>query len=88
MDSEERLAHAKTLLNALDNGGSVTTWAVKLGDAYLERIRFHSRNDGAMAEQWDRHTGYHISADELTWSHASFITAMRERKAAKKSLGL
>ena len=34
MDSEERLAHAKTLLNALDNGGSVTTWAVKLGDAY------------------------------------------------------
>ena len=33
MDSEERLAHAKTLLNALDNGGSVTTWAVKLGDA-------------------------------------------------------
>jgi GH15 family glucan-1,4-alpha-glucosidase len=41
-----------------------------------------------MAEQWDRHTGYHISADELTWSHASFITAMRERKAAKKSLGL
>jgi glucoamylase len=61
---------------------------LKLGDAYLERIRFHSRNDGAMAEQWDRHTGYHISADELTWSHASFITAMRERKAAKKSLGL
>lgn len=34
MDAEERLAQAKTLLNALDNGGSVTTWAVKLGDAY------------------------------------------------------
>lgn len=61
---------------------------LKLGDEYLERIRFHARNDGAMAEQWDRHTGYHISADELTWSHASFLTAMRERRSAKKSLGL
>ena len=34
MDPEERLSQAKTLLNALDNGGSVATWAVKLGDAY------------------------------------------------------
>ncbi len=59
---------------------------VEKGDAYLERVYFHSRADGAMAEQWDKFTGFHISADELTWSHASFITAIRERKAAKKSL--
>ncbi len=61
---------------------------MNLGDAYTDRVRFHSRADGAMAEQWDRHTGYHISADELTWSHASFITAMRERRKAMKKLRL
>jgi len=59
---------------------------IELGDAYVERVRFHARQDGAMAEQWDRHTGYHISADELTWSHAAFITAMRERREAKLQL--
>jgi glucoamylase len=57
---------------------------IATGDAYVERVRFHSRTDGAMAEQWDKFTGYHLSADELTWSHASFITAMRERKSALK----
>jgi hypothetical protein len=34
MGPEERLSQAKALLNALDNGGSVAMWAVKLGDAY------------------------------------------------------
>lgn len=58
---------------------------IDVGDSYLERMRFHSRADGAMAEQWDKFSGYHLSADELTWSHASFITAISERKAAKKS---
>lgn len=57
---------------------------VAAGDALVERVRFHARADGAMAEQWDRYTGYHVSADELTWSHASFITAMRERRKALK----
>lgn len=58
------------------------------GDNYMERVRFHSRADGAMAEQWDRYTGFQVSADELTWSHAAFITAMRERRAVHKLFGL
>ncbi|MBY0517522.1 MAG: glycoside hydrolase family 15 protein [Bacteriovoracaceae bacterium] len=59
---------------------------LKKGDEYMERVQFHARADGALAEQWDRNSGYHVSADELTWSHASFITAMRERKAALKKV--
>jgi glucoamylase len=59
-----------------------------LGDSYMERVKFHSREDGAMAEQWDRYTGFQVSADELTWSHAAFITAMRERRAVHKLLGI
>lgn len=45
------------------------------GDGYLRRSRFHADSSGAMSEQFNRDTGYMQSASELTWSHASVITA-------------
>jgi glucoamylase len=47
-------------------------------DSYLRRSQFHTDNHGAMSEQFNRDSGYMQSAAELTWSHASIITAAWE----------
>jgi glucoamylase len=45
------------------------------GDDYLRRVRFHADASGALSEQFDRDSGYMESAEQLTWSHASLLTA-------------
>ena len=47
----------------------------QLGDDYMRRGRFHADPKGAMSEQFNRNSGYMQSAEELTWSHASLLTA-------------
>jgi glucoamylase len=53
-----------------------------LGDSFLQRLEFHSNPDGSMSEQWDRNSGFMTSANDLTWSYASFLTLMMARNAA------
>lgn len=50
-----------------------------LGDDYLRRGRFHGDPGGAFSEQFNRDSGYMQSAEELTWSHSSLITAVWAR---------
>ncbi|MCB0357072.1 MAG: glycoside hydrolase family 15 protein [Bdellovibrionales bacterium] len=57
---------------------------VEKADKTLERVLFHAGPDGSMAEQMNLYTGFMESARDLTWSYASFITAMRARKLAKQ----
>jgi glucoamylase len=45
------------------------------GDAYLRRVKLHADPNGSLSEQFNRDTGYMQSAGELTWSHASLLTA-------------
>lgn len=45
------------------------------GDQYLARIKYHTPDNGSMAEQMDRHSGFMTSAGDLTWSYAAFLTA-------------
>jgi len=52
------------------------------GDQYMERVRFHVARDGHMSEQMDRHSGYMLSAADLTWSYAAFLTAVAARDVA------
>jgi len=49
------------------------------GDKFLRRIKFHSRPDGSLSEQWDRETGFMTSAENLTWSCSSVMTATQVR---------
>lgn len=51
------------------------------GDAYLARVRYHGSHEGRFAEQINRHTGYQQGAEDLTWSNAAFLTALRHRGA-------
>ena len=50
------------------------------GDGYLRRSRYHGDPSGALSEQFNRTSGYMQSAAELTWSHASMLTAAWARE--------
>lgn len=52
------------------------------GDAILEAVRAHVPASGELSEQFHPETGAALSARNLTWSHAAFITAWHARKAA------
>lgn len=49
------------------------------GDGFLKRLRLHTPADGSFAEQINRDTGFMQGAPDLTWSYASFLTAMLGR---------
>jgi glucoamylase len=49
------------------------------GDAQLARTRYHANPDGSLSEQMNRGTGFMQSANDLTWSYASFLTALAQR---------
>jgi len=49
------------------------------GDEYLTRVKYHLDSDGQMSEQMNRWSGYLQGARDLTWSYASFLTALESR---------
>jgi glucoamylase len=55
------------------------------GDKYMARAKFHADQEGRMAEQINRFSGYMLSAHDLTWSYAAFLTAYEARKQAKQN---
>ena len=52
---------------------------VKFGDGFLERSKMHSGKEGRFDEQMNRDTGFMQGAKDLTWSYASFATAVLAR---------
>ena len=57
--------------------------AVNAGDSVMYRLYQHVKNDGGhIAEQIDRNAGNQKSANDLTWSFANILSAMREREKA------
>jgi len=56
---------------------------VEAGDAVLYRLYQHVKGDnGHIAEQIDRNSGVQKSANDLTWSYANILSAMKEREKA------
>ena len=54
---------------------------IQAGDAVLYRMYQHVKGDnGHIAEQIDRNSGVQKSANDLTWSYANILSAMRERE--------
>jgi glucoamylase len=58
------------------------------GDAILARARQFIPESGELPEQFDRDTGAALSARDLSWSYAAFLTAWDARESAKLSLEL
>lgn len=52
---------------------------IQSADNLMARVKYHTPADGSFAEQINRHTGFMRGAPNLTWSYASFLTALRER---------
>ena len=52
----------------------------KKGDAFLKRLQYHSNPDGSLSEQINQDTGFMQGARDLTWSYASFLTALFARE--------
>ncbi|MBI3554444.1 MAG: hypothetical protein HY077_18260 [Elusimicrobia bacterium] len=56
------------------------------GDSYLRVVRAHANPDGSLSEQIDKDSGYMTSARDLTWNYASFLSALRARRAVVAAL--
>jgi len=54
-------------------------------DGYLAIVQKYLPPDGHMAEQYDKSTGSPLSARDLTWSYASFLTAVSARKGSRSN---
>ncbi|KAK4629324.1 Glucoamylase I [Fulvia fulva] len=57
---------------------AVSTYA----DSYMANAQKYTPQNGALAEQYSRSNGTPLSAVDLTWSYAAFLTALNARKAA------
>ncbi|RYP64376.1 hypothetical protein DL771_008770 [Monosporascus sp. 5C6A] len=48
-------------------------------DEFINVIATYTQSNGSMAEQFDRNDGQPLSAEDLTWSYAAFLTAAARR---------
>lgn len=53
-------------------------------DRYFARVLLHANADGSLSEQINRQTGFMQGAPNLSWSHASVITAKLARDKANR----
>jgi glucoamylase len=56
--------------------------ALTYADAFVSVVLKYTPNSGALAEQYSRENGTALSARDLTWSYASFVTMRGARLAA------
>ncbi|HEY7608158.1 MAG TPA: glycoside hydrolase family 15 protein [Alphaproteobacteria bacterium] len=56
------------------------------GDAVLDAVRAYVPDSGELSEQFHPETGAQLSARNLTWSYAAFITAWHARAEAEAAM--
>ncbi|RAH85966.1 putative glucoamylase precursor [Aspergillus japonicus CBS 114.51] len=54
----------------------------RYADGFVSVVQEYTPADGGLAEQFDRNTGKPVSAVDLTWSFAAFLTATARRSGA------
>jgi len=69
VDSTAILLVGETVTTGMTKFSTIVQGLVAMGDAYLQRVRLHGAQDGSLSEQFDRTTGYMMSARDLTWSY-------------------
>lgn len=58
---------------------TLTTAIKTYADGYMSIVETYTPSNGSLAEQFSRSTGAPLSAVDLTWSYASFLTAVARR---------
>lgn len=56
----------------------ISAWKTK-GDQFLARVLFHLGSTGHMPEQMNKNTGAEMSAKDLSWSYAAYLSAVNWR---------
>lgn len=57
------------------------------GDAFMATVRAMAGGVGPLPEQVDRTTGLPVSARDMTWNHAAFLSTVRLRREASARRG-
>lgn len=60
--------------------GKLTLAVKRYADGYVATVKKFTPSDGELSEQFDRNDGHPLSARNLTWSYASFLTAISRRQ--------
>ena len=81
----ENLNIGKVILRGTDDYNKVLQNLMIQADRYLARVMLHANPDGSLSEQINRRTGIQQGAPNLSWSHASLITAKLARDRALSS---
>lgn len=58
---------------------SIITAVKGYGDGYVAVVQKYTPSSGGLAEQFDKNSGTPLSAVDLTWSYAAFLTATDRR---------
>lgn len=58
---------------------TLTTAIKAYADGYMSILQQHTPSNGSLAEQFSRTDGTPLSANDLTWSYAAFLTAAAAR---------
>jgi glucoamylase len=70
---------AGTYASSSANFKSIITAVTKYADGYVAVVQKYTPSNGGLAEQFDKSTGSPLSAVDLTWSYAAFLTATDRR---------
>jgi glucoamylase len=80
LDSLSESFFSQVSITADTTTAAAATALQAAGDQMLQAVIFHSDNL-ELSEQFDATTGYEKSVSNLTWSYASFLSAVRARTA-------
>ncbi|KAL2886186.1 glycosyl hydrolase family 15 [Ceratocystis lukuohia] len=58
---------------------SIITAVTNYADGFVEIVKTYTPSDGSLAEQFDKSNGTPLSAHDLTWSYAAFLSATERR---------
>ncbi|RAK73005.1 glycoside hydrolase family 15 protein [Aspergillus fijiensis CBS 313.89] len=67
---------------ASDEYAAISDAVRRYADGFVAVVQQYTPADGGLAEQFDRTTGQPVSAVDLTWSFAAFLTATARRSGA------
>jgi glucoamylase len=86
--SDVSLSFFKDLVSGISTGTyasdsatfkSITDAVSKYADGYVAIVAKYVGTDGHLAEQFDKNDGHPLSATDLTWSYAAFLSAADRR---------
>ena len=68
-----------TYSSSSDEYASIASAVKTYADGFASIVQKHIMNNGSLSEQFSKYDGYSLSARDLTWSYAAFLTMANAR---------